>query len=130
MRRQRRLLRRPRIGPLGRAAAWLVTFALLIQCAVDTGAALTMWIEANGPGQVAQAGCAEHGSSGKQGQHPGHDHEHCLICNTAVSDCPAAIMPLILAASYASASPVPAPESVVRRKFVHANAARGPPGLA
>jgi hypothetical protein len=129
VRRQRRLLRRPRTGPLGRAAAWLVAFALGMQCVVDTGAALSMWIE-QGPGPMAQAPCPEHGGSGKQDRRSGHDHEQCLVCNATVANCPEPILPLMLAASDVSHPTPVAPEHVALRKVVAANAARGPPGQA
>ena len=101
MRRRPSHRRRARIGLPGRAASWLVAFALLVQCAVSAGAALGMWIEAHGPGQMAQGNCAEHGASGKQDQssdHASHDHEHCLLCNTAVGDYPTPVLPLLSAA--------------------------------
>jgi DUF2946 family protein len=128
--RQRRHLRRPRIGPLGRAAAWLVAFALGMQCVVDTGAALSMWIEQGPAGAMAQALCPEHGSSGKQDRRSGHDHEQCLVCNATVANCPEPILPLMLAASDVSPPTPVAPERVALRKVVTANAARGPPGQA
>ena len=133
MRRQPPYQRRPRIGLLGRAASWLVAFALLVQCGVGAGAALGMWIEANGAGQVAQGHCAAHGSSGKQDQgsgHASHDHEHCVLCNTAAADCPAPVLPLLSAATDRLVLPAAAPESVELRKVAYANAARGPPGSA
>lgn len=126
MRRQRRHLRPPRIGPLGRAAAWLVAFALGMQCVVDTGAALSMWIE-QGSGATAQAPCPEHGSSGKEGRHPGHDHEQCLVCNVTVGNCPEPILPLTSATSDTSTLRPVARERVALRKVVTANPARGPP---
>jgi hypothetical protein len=124
--------RRPRIGPLGRAACWLVAFALLAQGVVGASAALGMWIEAHGPEQIAQGHCAGHGTSGKQNQssgHSGHDHEHCLLCNTAAADCPAPILPLLSAAMDRPVVPAAAPEIVAPRKVAYANAARGPPRL-
>ncbi len=106
---------------------------MLVQCTVGAGAALGMWIAAHGPGQMAQGHCAAHGSSGKQDQssgHAGHDHEHCLLCNTAVADCPAPALPLLSAALDGSVVPAAAPESVAFRKVAYANAPRGPPLLA
>jgi hypothetical protein len=123
--------RRPRIGLPGRAASWLLAFTLLVQCAVSGGAALGMWIEAHGPGQMAQGHCAEHGPSGKQDQssgHASHDHEHCLLCNAAVGgDCPAPVLPLLSAAFEESVVPAAAPEVVAYRKVAYAHAPRGPP---
>ena len=131
MRRQPPSQRRPRIGLSGRATAWLVAFALLVQCGVSTGAALGMWMEAHGPGQMAQGHCAEHGTPGKQDQgsgHASHDHEHCLLCNTAVGgDCPAPVLPLLSAALDESVAPAAAPAIVAFRKVAYANAPRGPP---
>lgn len=132
MRRQPPYQRRPRIGLLGRAASWLVAFALLVQCGVGAGAALGMWIEAHGPGQMAQGHCAEHARSGKDQSsgHASHDHEHCLLCNTAAGDCPAPVLPLLSAALDGSVVPAAAPEIVAFRKVAYANAARGPPAPA
>ena len=133
MRRRPSHRRRPRIGLPGRAASWLLAFTLLVQCAVGGGAALGMWIEAHGPGQMAQGNCAEHGASGKQDQssgHTSHDHEHCLLCNTAVGDCPTPVLPLLSAALDGAVVLAVAPETVAFRKIVYANAARGPPRLA
>ena len=133
MRRQQSYQRRPRIGLVGRAASWLVAFALLVQCGVGAGAALGMWIEANGPGQMAEGHCAAHGSSGKQYQgsgHASHDHEHCLLCNTAAADCSASVLPLLSAAADRLVVPAAAPATVASRKVAYANAARGPPRLA
>ena len=133
MRRQPPYQRRPRIGLRGRAASWLVAFALLVQCSIGAGAALGMWIEAHGPGQMAQGHCAAHGTSGKQDQssgHASHDHEHCLLCNTAVGDYPAPVLPLLSAALDGSVVAAAGPESVAFRRFAYANAARGPPRLA
>ena len=131
MRRQPPYRRRPRIGLPGRAAVWLVAFALLMQCAVGAGAALGMWIEAHGPGQMVPGNCAEHGTSGKQDQssgHESHDHEHCLLCNAAVSgDCPAPVLPLLSAVFEESVVPAVAPEIVAYCKVAYANAPRGPP---
>jgi DUF2946 family protein len=130
VRRQPPLQRRPRIGLLGRAASWLVAFALLVQCGVGAGAALAMWIEANGPGQTAAGHCAQHGNSGKQDQGSGgasHDHEHCLLCNITAADCPTPILPLLSAALDRSIVPAPAPAIIAFRKVAYANAARGPP---
>jgi len=123
----------PRIGLLGRGTAWLVAFALLAECAVAAGAALGMWIEAHGPVKMAQGHCAEHGASGKQDRssdHKSHDHEHCLLCNTAVGDCPAPVLPLLSAALEWSVMPAAAPEIPAFRKVAYANTARGPPLLA
>ncbi len=133
MRRQPPYQRRPRIGLLGRAASWLVAFAMLVQGVVGAGAALGMWIEANASGQVAQGHCAGHGASGKQDQrsgHASHDHEHCLLCNTAVADCPAPVLPLLSAALDGSVVAAAAPPLAAYRKVAYANAARGPPRLA
>jgi hypothetical protein len=108
----------------------LVAFALFAQGAVGAGAALGMWIEAHGPEQIAQGDCAEHGTSGKQDRgsgHSSHDHEHCLLCNTAAADCPAPVLPLLSAAMERSVVPAAAPEIVAFRKVAYANAARGPP---
>jgi len=124
------LPRRPRIGLPGRAAAWLVAFALALQAAVSAGAALGMWMEANSPRQMAQGACAEHAAHGQQDHHSGqasHDHEHCLLCNAAVGDCPGPVLPLLSAALKESIVVAAAPESVAYRKLVHANAPRGPP---
>ncbi len=106
---------------------------MLVQCTVAAGGALGMLIEAHGPGQMAQGHCAEHGTSGKQDQssgHASHDHEHCLLCNTAVADCPAPVLPLLSAALDGSVVQPAAPERVAYRKVAYANAARGPPRLA
>jgi len=133
VRRQPPYQRRPRIGLLGRAASWLVAFAMLVQGVVGAGAALGMLIEAPGPGQVAQGHCAGHGISGKQDQssgHASHDHEHCLLCNTAVGDCPAPVLPLLSAALGESVMLAAAPEIDAFRRVAYANAARGPPRLA
>jgi hypothetical protein len=133
MRRQPPYRRRPRIGLCGRAAAWLVAFALLVECSVSAGAALGMWMAANGPSQMAQGHCAEHATSGKQDQrfgHAGHDHEHCLLCNAAAGDCPVPVLPFLSAAPNESIVPATTPESVTYRKVVHANTARGPPEQA
>jgi hypothetical protein len=133
VRRQPPYQRRPRIGRLGRAASWLVAFALLLQCSIGAGAALGMWIEANGPGPMAQGHCAEHGSSGKQDRgsgHASHDHEHCLLCNSAAADSPAPILPLLSTAMDRAVVPAAAPAIVAFRKVAYANAARGPPRLA
>lgn len=130
MRRRQPSQRRPRIGLLGRAASWLVAFALLVECSVSAGAALGMWMAAHGPSQMADGLCAEHAASGKQGQHsglPSHDHEHCLLCTAVVGDCPAPVLPLLSATLDESVVLAAAPESVVYRKLVYANAARGPP---
>jgi len=123
---------RPPTGLLRQAAAWLVAFALLVQCAVGAGAALGMWIEAHGPVQMAQGHCAGHGAPGKQDQrsgHASHDHEHCLICNTAVGDCPVPFFPVLSAVLNGPVVHTAAAESVAYRKVVYANAPRGPPGL-
>ena len=133
MRRQPSYQRRPRIGLAGRAASWLVALALLVQCGVGTGAALGMWIEANGPGQMVQGHCVEHRSAGKPDQGSGranHDHEHCLLCNTAAADCPAPILPLLSAAVDRSAVLAAVPEIAAFRKVAYANTARGPPRVA
>jgi len=133
VRRQPPYQRRPRIGTLGRAASWLVAFALLVQCSIGAGAALGMWIEANGPEQIAQGHCAEHGTSGTQDRrsgHSSHDHEHCLLCNTAAADCPAPVLPLLSAAVDRSVIPAAAPAIAAFRKVAYANTARGPPRLA
>jgi hypothetical protein len=127
MRRQRRHLRR--IGPLGRAAAWLVAFALGMQCVIDTGAALSMWIE-QGSGPMAQAPCPEHDSSGKHDRRSGHDHEQCLVCNATVANCPEPILALASATLDPAIPPPVAPERIALRKVITANAARGPPGQA
>jgi hypothetical protein len=130
VRRQPPYQRRPRIGLLGRAVSWLVAVALLMQGVVGAGAALGMWMEANGTGQMAQGHCAAHESSGKQDQGPGrasHDHEHCLLCNTAAADCPTPVLPLLSAGTDRLVVPTAAPESVALRKVAYANAARGPP---
>jgi len=122
-----------RIGLAGRATAWLVVFALLVQCAVGAGAALGMWIEAqDSVDATAQAPCPEHGSSGKQDgsadHQKRHDHEHCLLCNAAVGDCPAPILSLLSIALPRPVVPAVAPMLPTYRKVFHANAARGPPG--
>jgi hypothetical protein len=130
VRRQPPYQRRPRIGLLGRAASWLVAFALLVQSVVGAGAALGMWMEAHGPDPTVQGHCAEHGSSGKQEQGSGrtcHDHEHCLLCNIAAADCPSPIVPLLSAAVDRSVVPAAAPAIVAFRKVAYANTARGPP---
>ena len=133
MRRQPPRQRRPRIGRLGRAAAWLVAVALLIQCSISAGAALGMWMEAHGPGQMAAGHCAQHDGAGKQDQgsgHASHDHEHCLLCNSAAADCSAPILPPLSAAMERPVVPAAAPAIVAFRKVAYANAARGPPRLA
>ena len=129
MRRQSPHRRRARIGLLRRAAAWLVAFALLVECSVSAGAALDMWMAAAGPSQMAQGHCAEPAASGKDHHagHPSHDHEHCLLCTVVVGDCPTPVLPLLSAALDESIVLAAAPESVVYRKLVYANAARGPP---
>jgi DUF2946 family protein len=130
VRRQLPYQRRPRIGLLGRAASWLVAIALLVQGVVGAGAALGMWMEANGAGQMAQGHCAAHESSGKQDQGPGHashDHEHCLLCNAAAADCPTPVLPLLSAGTDRSVVPAAAPETAAYRKVAYANAPRGPP---
>lgn len=122
--------RRSRIRLPARAAAWLVAFALALQAAVGAGAALGMWMEANGARPMAQGLCAEHAAHGQQDQHSGqasHDHEHCLLCNAAVGDCPGPVLPLLSAALQESITVAAVPESVGYRKLVHANAPRGPP---
>lgn len=133
MRRQSRHRRRPRIRLLGRVTSWLVALALLVECSVSAGAALGMWIEANGPSQTAQGHCAAHAPSGKQDQHSGHashDHEHCLLCNAAAGDCPTPVLPLLAASPDAPTVIATAPTSITHRKVVHANAPRGPPERA
>jgi hypothetical protein len=113
--------------------AWLVAFALLVQCGIGASAALGMWIEVHASGRMAQAHCSEHGASGKQDRssdRKGHDHEHCLLCNAAAADCPASILPLLSAAPQGSVAPDPTPAVPAHRKVVHANAPRGPPGPA
>lgn len=133
MRRQPPCQRQPRIGRLGRAASWLVAFALLVQNIVGAGAALGMWIEANASSQIAWGHCAEHAGSGKQEQgsgHTSHDHEHCLLCNSAAADCPAPVLPVQSAAMDRAVVPAAAPAIVAIRKVAYANAARGPPRLA
>ncbi len=92
-----------------------------------------MWIEAHGPGQMAQGHRAEHGTSGKQDQssrHASHDHEHCLLCNAAAADSPAPVLPLLSAALAESVAPAAAPAIVAFRRAAYANAPRGPPRLA
>jgi hypothetical protein len=121
--------RRPRIGLAGRAAAWLVAFAVLVQCAVSAGAALDMWIGAQGAGAMAEAACPEHSKPGHHSGQAGHDHEHCLLCNTAVGDCPTPVLPALSLARAGSAAPVVASDRIVYRKLVYANTARGPPRL-
>jgi hypothetical protein len=130
VRRQPPCQRRPRIGLLGRAASWLVAIALLMQGVVGAGAALGMWMEANGASQMAQGHCAAHESSGKQDQGPGHashDHEHCLLCNAAAADCPTPVLPLLSAGTDRSVVPTAARETAAYRKVAYANAPRGPP---
>ena len=132
MRRQPPRQRRPRIGRPGRAASWLVAFALLVQSVFGAGEALGMWMEAHGRGQMAEGHCAQHGGAGKQDQDSGgasHDHEHCLLCNVAAADCPAPILPLLSAAMERVVVPAAAPAIVALRKVAYANAARGPPRL-
>jgi hypothetical protein len=107
--------------------------ALVAQGVVGAGAALGMWMEANGSGQMAQGHCAEHATPGKPDQRSGqanHDHEHCLLCTTAVGDCPTPVLPLLSAALDESIVLATAPVSVSYRKVVHANTARGPPEQA
>jgi hypothetical protein len=120
------------MGLLGRAAAWLVAFALVVQGVVGAGAALGMWMEASGPSQMAQGHCTEHATPGKDqhSNHPSHDHEHCLLCTTVVGDCPAPVLPLLSAVLDESIVLAAAPESIAYRKLVYANAARGPPARA
>jgi hypothetical protein len=133
VRRQPSYQRRPRIGRLGRAASWLVAFALLVQNIVGAGAALGMWMEAHGPGQMVEGHCAQHGSPGKQDQGSGrasHDHEHCLLCNVAAADCPAPVLPLLSAAMDRAVVPAAASALIALRKVAYANAARGPPRSA
>jgi len=127
MRRQPPYRRRLRIGLAGRAAGWLVAFAVLVQCAVSAGAALDMWIDAQGTGGMAQAHCAEHGGAGKLDHRSGHDHEHCLLCNTAVGDCPTPVLPTLLLARVGPVVPAAVPDDFTYRKPVYANTARGPP---
>ena len=122
-----------RIGLAGRATAWLVVFALLVECAVSAGAALGMWVEAHASSDTtAQALCPEHGFSGKpdgsSDHHKRYDHEHCLLCNTAVGDCPAPILPQLFVALQGAVVPTVAPAIPAYRKVFDANAARGPPG--
>ena len=120
------------IGFAGRAAAWLLVVALVVQGVVGAGAALGMWMAANGPSQMAQGHCAEPTTPGKDHHagHPSHDHEHCLFCTAVVGDCPAPVLPLLSATLAESAVLAAAPECVAYRKLVHANAARGPPARA
>ena len=129
-RRRRHPLRRLRVGPIGRAAAWLVAFALTLQCVVDTGAALSMWLEMQGPGHMTQASCPEHHGSGTPEQRSTHDHEQCLVCNAAVGNCPEPILPQIAAAPDRSTPPAAVPETIAPRKVVDANPARAPPARA
>src|SRR5262245_47439695 len=131
MRRQSSHGRRARIGFLGRATAWLVAVALLVECSVSAGAALGMWMQANGPSQMAQDHCAERagGKPDQHSRHANHDHEHCLLCTAVVGDCPMPVLPLLSAALDESVVLVATPESVASRKVVHANAPRGPPAL-
>jgi hypothetical protein len=130
VRRPRPSPKRPRIGLLGRAASWLVAFVLLLQCAVGAGAALGMRIGDGAPGRMAQEHCAQHGPSGRphegSGQ-AGHDHEHCLLCNTVASDCPTPDLPLLSAAPRELLAPAAAPTIGAPRKVAYANAPRGPP---
>jgi hypothetical protein len=124
--------RRPRTGLLGRIASWLLAATLIMQGAVGTGAALSMWMEANAPDQMA-GHRLDHGAPGTQDHHSGragHDHEHCLLCNTAAADCPSPVLPQLSADLPASVAPVAAPQIVAHRKVAHANAPRGPPGPA
>src|SRR5262245_32918585 len=132
MRRQSPHRRRARIGFLGRAAAWLVAFALLVECSVSAGAALGMWMQATGPSQMAQGHCAERaaGKPDQHSRHANHDHEHCLLCTVVGGDCPAPVLPLLSATLDESIVLAAAPESVAYRKLIHANAARGPPARA
>ena len=129
MRRQPSHRRRARIGLCRKAAAWLVAFALLVECSVSAGAALGMWMQANGPSQMAQGHCTEHETPGKNQHsgHPSHDHEHCLLCNAAVGGCPTPVLPLLSAPTDVSILLATTPERVAYRKLVYANAARGPP---
>jgi hypothetical protein len=124
--------RRARIGLCGRAAAWLVAFALVMQGVVGAGAALGMWMEANGSGQMAQGHCTEHETPGKNQHsgHPSHDHEHCLLCTAVVGDCPTPVLPLLSAVLDESIVLATPAERVAYRKLVYANAARGPPARA
>src|SRR5262245_39030405 len=132
MRRHLSYRRRARSGFPVRAAAWLVAFALLVECSVSAGAALGMWMKANGPSQMAQGHCAEHaaGKPDQHSRHASHDHEHCLLCTAAVGNCPTPVLPLLSAAIDESVVPVAAPERIAYRKLVYANAARGPPARA
>jgi hypothetical protein len=122
--------RRPRIGLAGRAAGWLVAFSVLVQCAVSAGAALDMWIDGQGAGGMAQAACPEHSKPDHRSGQAGHDHEHCLLCNTAVGDCPTPVLPALSLARAGAAAPIVASDRIVYRKLVYANTARGPPSLA
>jgi hypothetical protein len=125
--------RRPRIGLPGRAASWLLAFTLLVQNVVGAGAALGMWMEEHGPGQMAQGQCPGHGISGKQdrsSRHASHDHEHCLLCNSAIGDSPVPVLPLLSAALDERVMPAAAPAIVAYRKVAYANAPRGPPRSA
>jgi hypothetical protein len=123
---------RLRIGLLRRAASWLLALTLLAEGAVGAGAALRMWLEANASGEAA-GHCAEHGAPGEQDHHSdqaSHDHERCLLCNTAAADCPAPILPRLQANVFASVSSPPAAEIVAHRRAIRANAPRGPPASA
>jgi hypothetical protein len=133
VRRQPPCQRRPRVGLLGRAASWLVAFALLVQGIAGTGEALGMWMDAHGPDPMVPGHCAAHGAAGHQDHgsgRAGHDHEHCLLCNVAAADCPTPILPLLSAATDRSIVPPPPPAVVAFRKVAYANAARGPPRSA
>ena len=122
--------RRPRIGLAGRAAGWLVAFAVLVQCAVSAGAALGMWIDAQGAGGMAHAHCAAHGKPDHHSGQASHDHEHCLLCNMAVGDCPTPVLPALSLAPGGSAVSVATSDDLGYRRLVYANTARGPPSLA
>lgn len=131
MRRRPPPQRRPRIGPLGRAASWLLAFALFAQGVAGAGIALDMWIAANAPAPMAQGHCDAPGASGKPEQgsgHAGYAHEHCLLCNIAAADCPAPVLPLLSAALDGAVAPATAPALAAYRKVLRANAARAPPG--
>lgn len=95
-----------------------------MQCAVSAGAALDMWIGAQGAGGMVQAACPEHS---KPDHHSSHNHEHCLLCNTAVGDCPTPVLPTLSLARAGAAVPAATPDDVAYRKPAYANTARGPP---
>lgn len=122
--------RRRRIGLAARATAWLVAFALAVQTMFVAGAAMGMWLEAHAPGTTAAAPCPEHARPAhrdRDSNHGGHDHEHCLLCNTNVGDCPVPVVPLVSRVPERAVEPAVAPARIAFRRLVHANAPRGPP---